>query len=321
MKTINFNLKKYINHFWFCLKLFLFIFLIYIIYKLINKKEIFDLLNYYTIIDCLLISSLTIFMQIVIFSYRFYLCVKLLNLSISFKNCIKSTFLGGIASNTPLSFLGGDLARIAFCKSKNIFFKDSVKVIYLDRMFGFLSLILLSIIFLPYMLDKISPINKYQYYTIVSIIIILGYFVITFLNKILKFLLPHNFNELKFIKLLAIHNVFYYKFHSSLIIFIISILATLNFSLSFYFISLSLNYNINFMTIFSTTPIIMLASMLPMFFSGWGIREFSAIYILGLFNVTADQSLVLSVIYGISLIISYFPGAFILVKLKAPKTI
>jgi uncharacterized protein (TIRG00374 family) len=319
MTSLKFNYIKIFNNLWLILKLSLFIFLIYLIYKLINKNNILNILNFYDIIICLMISSCSIILQIMIFSFRFHLCSKILNMSLNIENCIKSTFLGGISSNTPLSFLGGDLARIAFCKSQDMFLSQSIKIIYLDRIFGFMALIFTSLIFLPFIIEKVSIINKFEYYLFLFFICLIGIILINYSNKILMFFLPQTLKNSNLIKILSIHNIFFSKFNSSLIIFLISILATLNFSLSFYLISLTLGYGIDLIAICSSIPIIMLASMLPLFFSGWGVREFSAIYILGLFNVTSEESLVLSIIYGISLIISYLPGIPILIKLKIPK--
>jgi uncharacterized membrane protein YbhN (UPF0104 family) len=57
-----------------------------------------------------------------------------------------------------------------------------------------------------------------------------------------------------------------------------------------------------------------LAATIPISFAGWGIREGTLVYLLGLYGVSSDAAFALSVLYGLALTLSAAPGAFVLLR-------
>jgi hypothetical protein len=67
-------------------------------------------------------------------------------------------------------------------------------------------------------------------------------------------------------------------------------------------------------------PMVLLAAALPISIGGWGTRELAIIYMVGLFGVSAEQGLILSVEFGLLNMLASLPGALIWV-LTAPNTV
>ena len=266
----------------------------------------------------MIICSLSVVLQSFFFSARFYLCTKLSNKPLSFINSLKSTFLGGLCSHTPFSFIGGDAARITFCVSKHLTLSDSIKAVYLDRMFGFTALLVLTFFFLPFTLQGNLTVENHTYYIIVTLFIVLGFLVFFCLNKMVDNPYFQKRPFRKIIEILSAKSAIR-QYRKSLIILLLSIFTTLNFPLSFWLIALICELEITLIAFILTVPLIMLASMLPLFFSGWGIREFTSISILSLFNVGPEAATFLSIIYGFSVLISFIPGIPILLNLRSRK--
>jgi len=66
---------------------------------------------------------------------------------------------------------------------------------------------------------------------------------------------------------------------------------------------------VSFFDCFLVVPVAVLASMLPISLNGWGVREQVMISGMGLVGVSPDEALAISVLFGLSFIISSLPGA------------
>jgi hypothetical protein len=57
-------------------------------------------------------------------------------------------------------------------------------------------------------------------------------------------------------------------------------------------------------------PLVFLIALIPLSFAGWGIREAGAMWIFGAVGMSKEDSVMLSVIYGVLLIIAALPGLY-----------
>ncbi|MES2786966.1 MAG: lysylphosphatidylglycerol synthase transmembrane domain-containing protein [Pseudomonadota bacterium] len=74
-------------------------------------------------------------------------------------------------------------------------------------------------------------------------------------------------------------------------------------------ISRSLGYELAFLPLLSISSIAVFASLLPISFNGWGVREGALVLGLSLLQVPRESALLISVIYGLFLAIASLPGA------------
>jgi hypothetical protein len=61
-------------------------------------------------------------------------------------------------------------------------------------------------------------------------------------------------------------------------------------------------------------PFVTLASAIPISIAGWGVREGIMVVSLGYLGVVPEQALVLSILYGVLMLVSSIPGLIIWLK-------
>lgn len=82
-----------------------------------------------------------------------------------------------------------------------------------------------------------------------------------------------------------------------------------------------LSLGLGFADIALVTMISTLAATLPLSFAGWGIREGALVYLFGLYDVSADVALAISMLYGVAQAIAGAPGALLLLaRFKQPSS-
>ena len=70
--------------------------------------------------------------------------------------------------------------------------------------------------------------------------------------------------------------------------------------------------NLGYFDFLIIMPFVFLFSSLPISIAGWGTRESAIVYLLGLMNINSSDSLILSVTFGIMIMIAGLPGSFLL---------
>jgi len=56
-------------------------------------------------------------------------------------------------------------------------------------------------------------------------------------------------------------------------------------------------------------PVIIIATFLPISIGGWGVRENTAIFFLGTVGVNAEDAFLISVLFGVIMILASLPGS------------
>lgn len=84
-----------------------------------------------------------------------------------------------------------------------------------------------------------------------------------------------------------------------------------------YSVAIALGLSVCFLACLALTQPITLITVLPISIAGWGIREAGLISVLSFAGVTNNDALVVSIVFGILLIIITLPGGiFLLFKNK-----
>lgn len=94
----------------------------------------------------------------------------------------------------------------------------------------------------------------------------------------------------------------------SLILLVLSATAQLLTILAFYFFARALGLDLGLFAIAAVAPAIILIVFLPISFAGWGVREGASIAMFAAVGLGADQAVVLSVLFGLGLILAGIPG-------------
>ncbi len=70
----------------------------------------------------------------------------------------------------------------------------------------------------------------------------------------------------------------------------------------------ALGLEVNILVFVLLVPLVFLVALLPISLAGWGIREAGAVWLFGLVGMSKENALVLSVAYGLMLIVAGVPG-------------
>lgn len=246
-------------------------------------------------------------LQMTIAGSRLPYVLNLYGHSLNFFPAIRIWFIGGFFSHTILSFLGGDSLRIWCLTRFGIKTKDAVNAIFLDRVIGFCSLIIIFLVFFPFLIKlPLKTEMRYGAYLLLGIsvsgvlcFLLLGNLTkINTKNKIASLLLDFASNSQILTKSLSYSS---YALLLSIIAQIINILL-------FYFLFIYFDSFIELLSCFALIPAVMLITMLPISFAGWGLREAIMISGFTILGLPADKILLVSISFGIIVFLGGVPG-------------
>jgi len=243
-------------------------------------------------------------LQLILLCVRLKYILHSYNLIIPFKNIYILNSLGGILSQTPLSFVGGDALRIVMLEKEIENYKYSVSSVVVDRFIGFLGMMICVIVSIPFLILE----NKYfidLIYIFFILVISIIFLEIILINiNVISYKFPFSEKIYFFLnQIVAIRNKKNY-----LKCLLLSMSTYLITSICMIQVSENLNSKIPYYFYFISVPIVSLFSAMPMSFGGWGVREFGYLFLMNKLNVTSEFIIIVSIIYGLVSILSYLPG-------------
>ncbi len=293
------NYKKIILN---LIKVFFTITFLYLIFKQINiddLKKILVGLNIYIFF----FTSAMLVIQIFLSAIRLALILKIFDEKLKTSNILKLTYEGMFFNQVLPTSIGGDTIKIWRLNKYKVKLNKSIFYIITDRVIGFISLLIIFFISLNFLLDEVSDqLNIKKFYSYNEIILILISLLILFF-----FIYQKKIIEIKNKIIIQLRKLIDKKIF--LVIFLSFMIHFLTF-LSFYFLSLALSVNINLSVFFVIIPLVLTLTLLPISLAGWGLRESILIYSLSFYDISSEQSLAISVLYGFVLILTSLPGIY-----------
>ena len=83
--------------------------------------------------------------------------------------------------------------------------------------------------------------------------------------------------------------------------------------LAVYCVALSLSVDVPMLLLISITSIVILVSMIPITFAGWGLREASFLTLLVPFNVSSEDAVLIGILFGLICLVAALPGGLSLI--------
>ncbi|MEA3330260.1 MAG: lysylphosphatidylglycerol synthase transmembrane domain-containing protein [Campylobacterota bacterium] len=246
-------------------------------------------------------------------AYRWRLIMRLLVFDESVSYYVKSYFKGTFFNQVLPSSIGGDAVRIIDLTQKGYDKKDAFYGIFVDRIVGLVGLLVLNLLATIIFYGTFD-----KDFSLLIILITLGgisgFAVLFHLEKI-TFLANYKFLNL-FHRLARRLNSLYSD--RTLLFKHIGISIGVHFLsvLTLYALALSIDFHISFQIFLIAVPPVFLLTIIPISLAGWGIREGAMIGIFMLVGADQTKVLAMSILYGLLLIISSFPGAYFWVKSK-----
>jgi uncharacterized protein (TIRG00374 family) len=251
--------------------------------------------------------------SIALASYRWRLIMQLLNFKEKVSFYTQSYFKGMFFNQLLPGSIGGDAIKIYDLAKKDYSKKESIFGVLIDRVIGLIGLLILSLISNLIFYGSF-PNWLFNLINVITISGILSFIIGIYIHKI-SFLEKIKF--INYIHKLSLKIYILYKNKKDLFIqLLISLFVHICSVLAIYCIALSIDVQLSLYYYLVAIPPVFLFMIVPISFAGWGIREGAMVAILSLVGVDKEKILVISIVYGIILIISSIPGALFWIKKK-----
>lgn len=278
-----------------------------IVVRTVNLHSLYSIasiIDYRIVVTALLIFWAT---QLVS-SLRCVYIANELGKKLPFSASTRAHFVGLWFNQILPTSLGGDILKIAILR-QSIGFGNALATTILDRFSGLFILMLVILVTLPLYANILPEEQNNLIYFLASIstLFILTTIVLGWMANKIKISLSNESNIVKLIGHAA--NIWLFRrakplwrqlWTSSIIHF--------NGIIAYALLGKALGLNIDLLTFLLIVPLIFLIALLPISFAGWGIREVGAIWLFGLVGISKENALILSVSYGLLLIIAGLPG-------------
>ncbi|MEA3521546.1 MAG: lysylphosphatidylglycerol synthase transmembrane domain-containing protein [Campylobacterota bacterium] len=288
------------------LKLIITIVIFYFLFQYIDFDHVIKVLekSHGGFILLALIAQLS---STLIAAYRWRLIMKLLGFKEKVSFYVQSYFRGSFFNQVLPGSIGGDAVRVIELVQKGYNKKDSIYGVFVDRIIGLVGLLVLNLIANNLFYGNF-PSWLYQLLNLIALGGIAG-FCMLFIFEKFTFLTKFSFSNL-FVRLSKRLNTLYASKLLLIQHIAITIVVHIFSILAIYGLALSVEVDLNLQTLLIAIPPVFLLTIVPISLAGWGVRETGMVGILMLIGAQKEEILVISVLYGLLLILAALPGAW-----------
>lgn len=274
------------------------------------KKALTQLAD--TVPQLVLMAILVLVFQMILNTFRWQAVLHALNASLGYMRAFRIVYMGTFFNQTLPSSVGGDAVRVFKAYKAGLPLSTSVNSVMLERLATVLGLILLVVIFQPFLLERVDDTLPAWLFPSLMLAGLLGTGFIMFLDR-----LPESMRHWRLARALAYlatdTRLVFLSASSTLKILVFTVAGHVNVSLVMWLLgaSLGLGDQLSFMDCLVLVPVVLLFSTLPISIAGWGVREGVMVAALGLIGISSESALVLSVLFGLAVIVTSLPGGLI----------
>ena len=287
------------------LKLIVTLFLFYILsskvdfgaaFKIISKAELF-------------IFGLTfvlVILQILVATWRWFYITRCAGTTLSFFTVVRYSFFGQFFNQILPSTVGGDFVRIYYLVRGGVDLSMSTYTVIMDRFLGFFGLLILLVFTAPFVLELIQEQDLILAVRVLPVLLI-GLMTAALLIDIpLKSFCKSDFCKTvgRFIR--GTRRTIFSKTGVSLLVISVLIHVLTIFVMGLLCDSLDIEIQQKFLMVI--VPVASLLVTLPVSVGGWGVREGVLVLGMGYAGVSFEEAFALSILYGITLLVSSLPG-------------
>ena len=288
-----------------------------ILYFIFNKIAIQKIFSRVALLDIKwgFFGLILIITQLIFNSYRWLIISKVQSLNLSLLNSLRYIFIGHFFNQILPSSIGGDAVRIWLISKDKNSIQNSTSSIFCDRITGLIVSVLLPFFlsFLPFdSSKKISTLLTIPGYFVLIGLIVFYLFASKIAEKLKKIPMAGELSLL----ITDAHKIFFLRRQKTLAVFFLSLFIQVLNVFVIYSIARGLKIGTDLRELFLLVPIIFIAPVLPISIAGWGVRESSMIFGLGLIGIAVSDSLTISIIYGILQILTATIGWYLWLLLK-----
>lgn len=252
----------------------------------------------------------TLMAQVLLNGIRWYLVGKLIGADLALSQAARLVFIGQFFNQLLPSSIGGDAVRTWAASREGIPLGRAAASIFCDRIAG----LIVAVLFVSFSLEFLSTVwqpgilNAGRFVNYLAGLIFVGLVVLLLMGvKISKLMMEFSISRPLGVISRDMRIVLFTNINSLNIICLSAVIQVL---LVFvvYFFAKGINAELGFIDGLVLVPMIMLISMVPASFAGWGLRESAMVIGFGFIGITAVDALAISVSFGLSQIIIGLPG-------------
>jgi uncharacterized protein (TIRG00374 family) len=284
-------------------------------HDLISKIKQIDLFTLCFCIAVLFVLNLSI-------AIRWQIILRHFGADGFFASLWRFTMIGAFFNQLLPTGMGGDIFRIGYARASGVPLVTAVKSVLIDRIIGFLGLIILIVIGVPYLLS-VTQIGT----VIITLLILVGllataislFLRIDLLNRALcKFpyfskwrcSLGFSARLLNSVEQCATDaRSLLSNWPNGLIVLFLSLINQTFLGLVVFLLARAMGDHLDLFATVVAFPFVLLLSMIPISLAGWGLREGAMVVVFELLGMPRDTALGVSILFGICLFLSALPGA------------
>ncbi|MBI5860870.1 MAG: flippase-like domain-containing protein [Rhodocyclales bacterium] len=264
--------------------------------------------------DLLLVALLMQFGSTAVAAYRWQLLMHNLDFGQPLRFYWNSYFKGMFFNQALPTSIGGDAVRVLDVARRGFRKRDAFYGVAIDRLAGLGALV--SLAFMAYVLNpSLLPQEAYQPILILTAASLAGLLGIS-LPRRMAWL--DRYPKLVFIKLISVktHQAFAKERFQLLVS---SLLVPLFAMLGFFASGKALGLPFDLMTYFAIVPPALMLTIIPISIAGWGVREGALVGLFSLIGANKSAVLMMSLLYGLMLIIVSLPGLVVFMRGRHPQ--
>jgi uncharacterized protein (TIRG00374 family) len=259
------------------------------------------------------LASLIILIAIVIRAYRWRIIALAYGAKLSLWTSFQLVQMGNFVGQLLPASIGGDVVRAWGGFGSGLAWRASIHSILLDRIFGFGTLLIITILAVPglfFLTTDIAMLVVLGSLVLASLLVMSGVF---FLDKAATWLPLWKFRqEVAFFSSEA--RKFISNWHTCVLLVIVSAAIHLLSIVAIIVLASGLGIQVHLYELFLLLPPVIFLAMMPCSVAGWGVREGAMVFALGFIGVPREEAFALSVLMGILSIIVSLPGGAFMIK-------
>lgn len=260
-------------------------------------------------LDLLFVALLLQFGSTAVSAYRWQLIMHNLNFGQSFPFYLRSYLKASFFNQGLPTSIGGDTLRVLDVARCGFRKRDVLYGVAVDRIVGLAALLLLTLLACVSK-PGLLPQNVFLPIVLLMTCGLVGLLCISLLRRMTWL---EQYPKLGFIWAVSV------RFHRSLstgrfTLIALSLLIPLLAMLCFYCLGWALGLRYGLMTYFAIVPPAIVLTVIPVSIAGWGVREGALVSLFSLIGASKPAVLMMSLLYGLTLVIVGLPGLVIYLK-------
>ncbi len=288
------------------LKLAVSIVLLYLLLRSMDTAVVAGILGRLPIMAIAAACALLV-LQTLVLALRWWLVMAAIGVPLKYGKIVPLTYMGVFFNQVLPTSFGGDAVRMWQAYRAGVPTEAAVGSVLLERISGVIGLVVLTTLGVWYMGASID--NEVIRLGLLAVLPLtfLGAYVLASLDR-----MPDRLRRLPVLRDLARLAVnsrrVLFKPATAIPLLLLSILSHALAAGAIYAFAAGLQLDLSFWVCLALFPAVVLVTLIPISFAGWGIREGAMVALFAFAGVTADTALALSLAFGVALLAASLPG-------------